>query len=158
MGRAARNMSVGIIDGKAVRDLAKARALEGATVLGRPGGWNVLVRDGDGERAVAAQRARSPRLWRNLSTAAEFVRAELGLTRFEVDAGEHSADAAARRRPDQSARMKARHEAAEHDAWFRAEVEKRIAEADSPHAEWVPHEQVMEDLDARIARLATRGS
>ena len=49
--------------------------------------------------------------------------------------------------------MKARHEAAEHDAWFRAEVEKGIARADSPDAKWIPHKEVMAKLDARIARL-----
>ena len=142
-----------IIDGKAVQSLVDAHAIRGAVVLGQPGGWAVLVRYGALERAVAAQRAKTPRLWRNLTTAAAFVRDELGLVRFEVDAQAHEADAGARRRPDQAARMKARHEAADHDAWFRAEVEKGIARADSPDAKWIPHKEVMAKLDARIARL-----
>ncbi|MGO9772639.1 MAG: hypothetical protein ACLPSW_24425 [Roseiarcus sp.] len=62
------------IDGKAVQSLVEAQAIRGAVVLGQPGGWNVLVRYGTLERAVAAQRARKPRLWRNLATAAAFVR------------------------------------------------------------------------------------
>ena len=74
------------IDGKAVQSLVEAHAIRGATVLGQPGGWAVLVRYGALERAVAAQRARKPRLWRNLATAATFVRDELGVARFEVDA------------------------------------------------------------------------
>ncbi len=81
------------IDGKAVQSLVEARAIRGATVLGQPGGWAVLVRYGALERAVSAQRARKPRLWRNLATAATFVRDELGVTRFEVDTLNHEPDA-----------------------------------------------------------------
>jgi hypothetical protein len=113
-----------IIDGKAVQSLVEARAIRGATVLGQKGGWAVLVRYGALERAVAAQRAQIPRLFRNLTSAAAFVRDGLGLARFDVDARQHEPDTGARRRPDQAARMKARHEAAAHDAWFRAEVAK----------------------------------
>ena len=76
-----------IIDGKAVQSLVDAHAIGGAVVLGQPGGWAVLVRYGALERAVAAQRASRPRAcgatW---TTAAAFVRDELGLARFEVDA------------------------------------------------------------------------
>lgn len=32
--------------------------------------------------------------------------------------------------------------AAEHDAWFRAEVEKGLREADDPNAEWISNEDV----------------
>ena len=144
-----------IIDGKAVQSLVEAQAIRGATVLGQPGGWAVLVRYGAIERAVAAQRARKPRLWRNLATAAAYVREELGLARFEVDAQGHE-PGVARRRPDQAARIKALHAAAEHDRWFREQVEIGIKEADAPDAEWIPHEDVMGRLDARIARLKTR--
>lgn len=145
-----------IIDSKAVRSLVDARAIRGATVVGQPGGWTVLVRYGALERAVAAQRGRAPRLWRNLATAAAFVREELGVTRFEVDAEAHEPEAGARHRPDQAARMKARHLAAEHDAWFRAEVEKSVGRADASDAKWIPHDEVMAKLDARIAKLKGR--
>ncbi len=147
-----------IIDGKAVQSLVEAQAIRGATVLGQPGGWAVLVRYGGLERAVAAQRARKPRLWRNLATAAAFVREELGVARFEVDAQAHEPGAGGVRRPDQAARMKAKNEAAGHDRWFREQVEQGLREAADPAAEWVPHEDVMGRLDARIARLKTRGA
>ena len=140
-----------IIDGKAVRTLAEGRAIHGATVLGQPGGWTVVVRYGTVERAVAAQRSTKPRLWRNLATAAAFVQGELGVARFEVDAKAHRP--AARRRPDQAARMKQRHAAAEHDAWFREQVEIAMKEADDPKTVWIPHEEVMASLDERIERL-----
>lgn len=55
-------------------------------------------------------------------------------------------------RPDASQRLKRAHKAAAHDAWFRAEVEAGIKEADDPATEWVPHSKVIADLDNRIAR------
>jgi hypothetical protein len=150
-----------IIDGKAVRTLVEAQAIRGATILGQPGGWAILVRYGTNERAVAAQRAQRPRLWRNLNTAAAFVRDDLGVTRFDVDTAEHRPEAIARHRPDQSAALRRTHAAAAHDAWFRAEVEKAIAEADAPDATWIPHEEVREDMrrqrEAIEARLAAAG-
>jgi len=135
-----------IIDGRAVRSLVEAHAIRGATILGQPGGWAVLVRYGAAERAVAAQRARRPRLWRNLNAAAAYVRDDLGVARFEVDTVGHKPDPAARRRPDQAAALRRMHAAAEHDTWFRAEVGKAIAEADAPNAVWIPHEEVEEDM------------
>jgi hypothetical protein len=94
-------------------------------VLGQPGGWAVLVRYGTLERAVAAQRGRTPRLWRTLPAAAAFVKDELGLARFEVDAANYTPDPS-RRRPDQAERLRQAHQAAEHDAWFRGEVQKTL--------------------------------
>ncbi|RWI14082.1 hypothetical protein [Mesorhizobium sp.] len=115
-----------IIDGKAVKSLVDAQAIQGAVVLGQPGGWAVLVRYGAMERAISAQRARRPRLWRNLNTAAAFVREELGVPRFEVDTADYDPDAVERKRPDQAERLRRQREAAEHDAWFRSEVGKTL--------------------------------
>jgi len=51
-------------------------------------------------------------------------------------------------------------EKAEHDAWFRAEVEQGLREADDPATQWFSHEQVMDEMQAlleeRIARAAKR--
>ncbi|WP_445678953.1 hypothetical protein [Radicibacter daui] len=111
------------IDGKAVRNLADARALSGAVVIGQPGGFAVLVRYGATERAVAAQRSRRVRLWRNLNTAAAYVREELGFERFEIDLTQHDPAAVQRKRPDTAERQRQLREAAEHDAWFRSQVQ-----------------------------------
>jgi hypothetical protein len=114
------------IDGKAVKNLAIAHALHGAIVLGQPGGFAVVVKYGVSERAVAAQRSRRMRIWRNLNTAAAYVRDELGLLRFEIDMSEHDPAAVELKRPDTAERQRQRHEAGEHDAWFRSEVQKAI--------------------------------
>ena len=44
-------------------------------------------------------------------------------------------------------------ERAEHDLWFRAEVERSLKEADDPNAEWVPHEEVVRKWQARRGKL-----
>lgn len=114
------------IDGKAVKNLAIAHALNGAVLLGQPGGFAVLVKYGANERAVAAQRSRRMRIWRNLNTAAAYVRDELGLARFEIDMTEHDPTAVERKRPDTAERQRQLHEAGEHDAWFRSQVQKAM--------------------------------
>lgn len=119
-------MSLETIDGKAVKNLAGAHALNGAVVFGQPGGYAVLVRYGVNEKAVAAQRSRRVRIWRNLNTAAAYVRDELGLARFEIDMTHHDPAAVERKRPDTAVRQRQIHQAAEHDAWFRGEVQKAL--------------------------------
>lgn len=70
----------------------------------------------------------------------------IGAHQIQVDTSKWSLDEKAssrRKRPDTADRQRRAHEAAAHDAWFRAEVEQAIREADSPDAKWVPHEEVM---------------
>ncbi|WP_404404993.1 hypothetical protein [Pelagibacterium halotolerans] len=115
-----------MIDSKAVKALVDAQAIEGAVVLGRPGGWAVLVRYGNHERVIAAQRSHRMRLWRNLNTVAAFVHHELGMPQFTVDAEAYDPEVNKRERPDAAERQRQLQEAAEHDSWFRAEVQKTL--------------------------------
>jgi len=41
----------------------------------------------------------------------------------------------------------------EHDAWFRAEVEQSLREADDPNVELIPHDEVVRKWKARRAEL-----
>lgn len=150
-------MALETIDGKAVKNLAGAHALNGAVVFGQPGGFAVLVRYGVNERAVAAQRSRRMRIWRNLNTAATYVREELGLARFEIDMTDHDPAAVERKRPDTAERQRQIHEAAEHDAWFRGEVQKALdgikdgSNAAIPDDEWAARVKAKRaDLQRRI--------
>ena len=47
-------------------------------------------------------------------------------------------------------------DAAEHDAWFRGEVEKALLEAADPNVKWVAHEEVAADWRRRRADLVKR--
>ncbi|MFM9861394.1 hypothetical protein RUR49_23290 [Pseudoxanthobacter sp. M-2] len=44
--------------------------------------------------------------------------------------------------------------AAEHDVWFRAEVEMALAEADDPQTEWVSQDEVERGWGSQRAALA----
>lgn len=68
---------------------------------------------------------------------------EIGAHHVQVDTTGWAPETAApsRKRPDTAERQRRAHEAAAYDAWFRAEVEKAIQEADSPDTVWVSHEE-----------------
>lgn len=48
--------------------------------------------------------------------------------------------------------------AREHDAWFRAEVEQGLREADDPDVELVDHEEVMKSLERLLEEHAKKAS
>ena len=54
------------------------------------------------------------------------------------------------------AEVSRRHEAAEHDVWFRGEVEQALREADDPNVSRVSHERVGESWRRKRADLAAR--
>lgn len=41
-------------------------------------------------------------------------------------------------------------EAEAHDRWFRQQVEAALREADDPATQWIPHDQVMANMEALI--------
>jgi hypothetical protein len=133
-----------LIDSKAVKPLVEAQALRGATILGQPGGWAVVIRYGNAERVIAAQKSRRMRLWRHVDTAVSFIRGELHMDRFEVDAAEHDAHANEIKRPDQAERLRKQREAAGYDAWFRAKVQEGLDAIE--RGEVVSHEEAEADF------------
>jgi predicted transcriptional regulator len=52
--------------------------------------------------------------------------------------------------------VRRRQEAAEHDAWFRAQVRQALREADDPNVRYVPHEEVKERLRRQREELLKR--
>jgi hypothetical protein len=68
--------------------LVAAGSVRGATVIGQPGGWAIVLRVGIGERVLAAKRG-GVRMFATLDAAARLLR-ELGIVRFEVDATHHA--------------------------------------------------------------------
>ena len=44
--------------------------------------------------------------------------------------------------------------AAEHDAWFREQVQQALNDANQPEAVFTPHEIVMKNIKARLDRIA----
>lgn len=137
-------MNTHTIDTATVKRLVEARAIRGAAIIGQPGGWSVLLKYGMEERPLGIQRADRPRLWRSLDTCVDYLKKELHIGRIDlVDATQHSAaNLAGKSRPDAAERMRNAFAAAEHDRWFREQVEIGLKEADDPATKWIPHEEV----------------
>jgi len=149
-------MTTETIDHGTLSRLVEADVVSAAHVVGRDGGWALSVKYGVAERFLAAQRSGKVRLFRRLESVTSYLK-DLGVDRFEVDAS--SFDAAAsqtRKRPDRAAALKRAHKAAEHDAWFREQVQQALDDADKPGAVFIPHEEVMAELKAQLDALAAR--
>ncbi|MFP3943362.1 MAG: hypothetical protein ACLFWF_05700 [Alphaproteobacteria bacterium] len=149
-------MNAETIDHAGLVRLVEAGAVRDAHVVGRPGGWSVVVRHDSEEHALAAQRSKRVRVFRRMETLVNYLR-DIGIQRFDVDAAGYEAQGGEpRRRPDRAEALRQAHEAAAYDQWFRAEVEQALREADDPNTEWVPHEVVVEEMKRERAELLAR--
>ena len=141
-------MSAHTIDTAMARRMVEASAIRGASIIGLPGGWSVMLKLGMSEKPLGTQRTDKPRTWRSLDTCMDYLKNELRIVRVDLlDASNHSTgDVTRSTRADSSERMKKAHAAAAYDTWFRAQVQ---ASVDDPLPN-VSHEQVMADAQAVI--------
>ncbi|OIQ78961.1 hypothetical protein GALL_393260 [mine drainage metagenome] len=147
------------IDTAMARRLAEASAIRGASTIGQPGGWSVVLKFGLQERPLGAQRTDKPRTWRSLDRAVAYVKDELHIARFDLlDATNHTdgEPMAGRTRADASERLRHAHQAAAHDKWFRAEVEQGIKEANDPNTQWISNDDVKKSWAKQRAKWAKR--
>lgn len=141
-------MTTHTIDTATVKRLVEARALRGAAIIGQPGGWSVLLKYGMEERPLGIQRADKPRLWRSLDTCVGYLRDELHIVKVDLlDATQHDAASVlpGKSRPDAADRMRKAFAAAEHDRWFREQVQMGLKEADDLDTPWITQEAVERD-------------
>ena len=142
-------MSTHTIDTAMARRMVEASAIRGASIIGLPGGWSVMLKMGMTEKPLGTQRTDKPRMWRSLDTCMDYIMHELHIAKVDLlDGSNHSAGDVTRpiRRADASVRMKRAHEAAAYDKWLRAQVQESI---DDPRPD-VPHEDVMTKVQAVI--------
>ena len=144
------------IDHRTVAQAVRAGAVRGAHIVGQAGGWGVVFHYGQATPVLAARRG-EVRTFARLETLVGYLK-ELGIAKFEVDATSYDPDKAPRQRvrADAAERLRNAHQAAAHDKWFRAEVEKALAEADDPNTQWVPHAVVKADMAKQRATLLKR--
>lgn len=130
------------IDTSLAKRLAEAGGVYGAAIVGKPGGWSVVLKLGVHEKVLGAQRTDKPRIWRSLDRCIDYLRSELSIVRVDsLDASQYCAEGnGVTSREDTAERMRRTHEAAAHDKWFRTQVEQAIVEADDPSTAWVSHE------------------
>ena len=151
-------MSDHTIDTTLARRMVEASAIRGASIIGQPGGWSVMLKLGMTEKPLGTQRTDKPRMWRSLDTCMDYLMNELHIVRVDgLDGSNFSANDVNRTtRADSSERLKHAHEAAAYDKWCRAQVESAIKEADDPNTEWVPHEVVKKDMAKQRKALKAR--
>ena len=151
-------MNAHTIDTAMAKRLVEASAIRGASIIGQPGGWSVVMKLGMQDKALSVQRSDKPRMWRSLDRCVEYLRNELHIARFELlDATNYSdVPIAGKSRDDAAERLRKAHEAAAHDKWFREQVEIALAEADDPAVEWVTNEDATASWVERRAALAKR--
>jgi len=145
------------------RSAFQTGGLRSVGVLARGGVFFVTGRPRSGELVVlATSRGKQARSFRDAGNAIAVLH-RIGARKVEVDLAEWVPEqiGETKRRPDTAERQRRAHEAAAHDAWFRAEVEQSLAEADGPETEWLSNEEVKRqssDHRARWRAAASRGS
>lgn len=136
------------IDHRTLARLADEHAMKDTLVIGQPGGWYIEV-ELNGTRGRLVSKRGGPRLFGRFETLAAYLK-EVGIERFSVQA-EAFEPAPARKRPDAAERLSRAHEAAQHDAWFRRQVEEALEEASQPEAEWIDNATALDRVRRRIA-------
>ena len=140
------------IDHVTLERLVEAGAVRGASIVGQPGGWGVVIQYGMTERMLAAKRG-AVRIFRKYETLVGYLKS-IGIARYQVDATQFDAAAlkTGRKRTDAAERMKNAHEAAAYKGWLTQQVQEAI---DDPRPS-VPHEQVAVDWATERAALVKR--
>jgi len=146
-------MTHSMIDHATLSRLAEAGAIDKTLVVGQLGGWSIVVRYGKSEHSLAAQRSRQVRLFKRMETLVSYLK-DVGISQFDVDAADYAAESS--KRPDRAEALKRAHEAAEHDRWFREQVEIGLREADDPNTVWISNEDANKEMDAFLASLMSR--
>lgn len=147
-------MNTHTIDTAMAKRLIETAAIRGAAIIGRPGGWSVVIKLGKQDKTLGVQRSDKPRIWRSLDRCVEFLKKELHIARFELlDATNHSDIALiGKSRADSSERLRKAHEAAAYDVWFRKQVQVSI---DDLRPE-IPHDVVEAKFAAKREALYKR--
>ncbi|MGO7333587.1 hypothetical protein [Rhizobium leguminosarum] len=143
-------MTAETIDHSTLSRLVEAGSVDAVHVVGKTGGWSVVIRYGKAERPLAAQRSRQVRVFKRMDTLVSYLK-DVGISQFDVDAAGYAPETASR--PDRAAALRRTHEAAEYDKWFRKQVEEAIREADDPNAVWISAQEAEERMDKLRAEL-----
>lgn len=128
------------IDHVTLQHLVEAGAVRGADVVGQPGGWGIVIKYGMTQRALAARRG-AIRVFSRFETLVSYLKG-IGISQFVVNASNYDPTDKKTHRPDSAVRMKRTFDAAEHDKWFREQVEEGIQLANDPNTVWVSSEEV----------------
>lgn len=137
-----------MIDHTTLTTLAGAGDVHSTHVIGRDGGWCILVKYGTTQRVLAEQGSQRVRIFPRLDTLVDYLKM-LGLARFNVDAEDydsHSIPAVELR--DRAAAMENAQPVAGYSEWLEAEVQEAIDDT-TPTIE---HDEAMRQVRAAMKR------
>lgn len=140
------------------RTTFQSGGLRAVSITAQGGQFVVTAEPRSGETiTLATSRGKTDRGFRDPAKAIAILH-EIGARTIEIDTSNWSPEQAAqeaRSRPDTAERQRRAHEAAAHDAWFRAEVRQAIKEADDPNTVRLSNEDVeRESAERRTQWLA----
>ena len=146
-------MTAHTIDTAMAKRMVEANAIGGASIIGQPGGWSVVLKFGLHEHALGAQRSDKPRTWRSLDRAVAYLKNELNIASFDLlDASNHSTGQPleGKSREDAAERLRNAHEAVAYRNWLEGKVNAtRAALADGSKKRIAPKDWD----DVRAAKL-----
>ncbi len=142
------------IDTAIAKRMVEAQAIRTASIIGRPGGWSVMLKVGMLEKALGAQRTDTPRLWKSLDRCVDYLRNELHIARFDMlDATGFSPAAITGSTKNKAAeRMREAHQAAAYTQWLKAEIQEAI---DDPRP-GIPNDEVKKHFAKKREALRKR--
>jgi len=143
------------IDHVTLERLVEANAVRGASIIGQPGGWGIVIQYGVTERALAAKRG-AMRVFRKFETLVAYLK-KIGIVTYQVDASDFDSGLlkTVHQRLDASERMKNAHQAAAYDKWFHAQVQEAL---DDPRPS-IAHSDVIAEWEIErdtLIKLATK--
>ncbi|MHB1250445.1 MAG: antitoxin PaaA2 family protein [Polaromonas sp.] len=140
------------IDHVTLEHLVEAGAIRGASIVGQPGGWGVVIQIGMTERALAAKRG-AVRIFRKFETLVAYLK-DIGIASYQVDASRFDPVAlkTARTRTDSAERLKNAHKAASYKGWLTQQIQEAI---DDPRPS-VPQARVAVEWATERAALVKR--
>lgn len=136
-----------------LRATVNAGGVTGAILKGQGGGFFIEIETRSGHNTVLSKaRTTEPRRFGNPASAMS-VLCDVGIVVAQIDATNWDPDEKnmSRSRESRAEAMREAHEAAAYNQWLAAEIQDAI---DDPRP-GIPHDDVMEQMDARIARHKT---
>jgi len=119
-------MTIETINHNTLAHLVEAGSIRTATAVADGGGWALVVHYGQMDKTLQATNSGKVRTWAKFETLVKYL-TKLGIRKFDTDATNYDPNhKPLTKRPNKAIALKRAHAAAEHDAWFRGEVEKSM--------------------------------
>lgn len=122
-------MAIDTIEHNVLKQLAGTGHIKSATAVADGDSWSLVFQIGSVLKTLKARDSKNVRAFRKLETLGKYL-GELGIEHYEVDQSNYDPAQCSLRRPDKAKALKAAHQAAAYDKWFRAQVQEAVDEVE----------------------------